>query len=149
MTTHAPVRRARRSVRSKTGAGRSDGFTLIELLVVISLVMILSAVAMSSYRDSVIHAKEAALKSDLFHMRDAIDQYYADKGKYPDSLQALVSEGYLRAVPKDQFTNSTDTWVTTQAEATPGSTTTTPGIYDVKSGSDMTALDGSRYADWQ
>src|SRR6185503_1602276 len=124
----------------------TEGFTLIELLVVISLVMILSSVAMSSYRQSVIAAKEAALKSDLFHMRDAIDQYYADKSKYPDSLQALVSEGYLRAIPKDQFTNSTDTWVTTPAEAPPGSTTTTPGIYDVKSGSDMTGIDGSRYA---
>jgi general secretion pathway protein G len=128
-------------------AARADGFTLIELLVVISLVMILSSVALSSYRQSVIRAKEAALKSDLFHMRDAIDQYYADKGRYPDSLQTLVSEGYLRAVPKDQFTNSTDTWVTTPAEATPGSTAAA-GIYDVKSGSDMTALDGSRYADW-
>src|SRR4029079_18967866 len=124
----------------------ADGFTLIELLVVISLVLILSSVAMSSYRQSVIAAKEAALKSDLFHMRDAIDQYYADKSKYPDSLQALVSEGYLPAIPKDQFTNSTDTWVTTPAEAPPGSTTTTPGIYDVKSGSDLTGIDGSRYA---
>jgi general secretion pathway protein G len=126
----------------------ADGFTLIELLVVISLVMILSSVAMSSYRQSVIAAKEAALKSDLFHMRDAIDQYYADKAKYPDSLQTLVSEGYLRSIPKDQFTNSTDTWVTTPAEAPPGTTTTTPGIYDVKSGSDMIGIDGSRYADW-
>ena len=126
----------------------ADGFTLIELLVVISLVMILSSVAMSSYRQSVIAAKEAALKSDLFHMRDAIDQYYADKAKYPDSLQTLVSDGYLRSIPKDQFTNSTDTWVTTPAEAPPGTTTTTPGIYDVKSGSDMTGIDGSRYADW-
>jgi general secretion pathway protein G len=135
----------------KTCSRRADGtagFTLIELLVVISLVMILSAVAMSSYNGSVIAAKEAALKSDLFHMRDAIDQYYADKGKYPDSLQALVSEGYLRSIPKDQFTDSTDTWVTTAAEPTPGSTTTSTGIYDVKSGSDKTARDGSRYADW-
>jgi general secretion pathway protein G len=129
-------------------ASPSDGFTLIELLVVISLVMILSSVALASYRQSVTAAREAALKSDLFHMRDAIDQYYADKGKYPDSIQALVSEGYLRGVPKDQFTNSTDTWITTPAEAQPGSTTTVTGIYDVKSGSDMIALDGSRYADW-
>ena len=129
-------------------ASRTDGFTLIELLVVISLVMILSSVALASYRQSVTAAREAALKSDLFHMRDAIDQYYADKGKYPDSLQALVAEGYLRAMPKDQFTNSTDTWVTTQAEAQPGSNTTSNGIYDVKSGSEMTAIDGSRYADW-
>jgi general secretion pathway protein G len=124
------------------------GFTMIELLVVLALIVILATMGMSQYRTSVIHAREAVLKEDLFRMRDAIDQYYADKMKYPDSLQALVSEGYLRGIPKDQFTNSTDTWVTTPAEAPPGSTTTTPGIYDVKSGSDMTGIDGSRYADW-
>jgi general secretion pathway protein G len=146
MTT---ARVAARSDRLRWNCVRlADGFTLIELLVVISLVMILSAVSMSSYRQSVVAAREAALKSDLFHMRDAIDQYYADKGKYPDSLQSLVSEGYLRSVPKDQFTQSTDTWVTIPAEATPGTTATSPGIYDVKSGSDGIAIDGSRYADW-
>jgi general secretion pathway protein G len=128
--------------------GGTEGFTLIELLVVISLVMILSSVAMVSYRQTVIRAKEAALMSDLYIMRDAINQYYADKGKYPDSLQALVAETYLRAMPKDQFTNSRETWVTTQAEAQPGSNTTSNGIYYVKSGSEMTAIDGSRYADW-
>jgi len=81
-------------------------------------------------------------------MRDAIDQYYADKGKYPDGLQTLISENYLRAVPKDPFTNSSDTWQTTEAEPQPGSTTAEPGIYEVKSGSDGTAIDGSRFGDW-
>jgi general secretion pathway protein G len=126
-----------------------EGWTLIELLVVISLIMILSAVAMASYRDSVVRAKEAALKSDLFLMRDAIDQYYADKGKYPDSLDALVSESYLRTVPKDPFTNDTTSWQTTQADAPPGtSISASAGIYEVKSGSTYTGLDGSRYSDW-
>jgi len=148
MTTDMTSLHSRLAARTRRLRENAAGFTLIELLVVISLVMILSAVAMASYNHSVQAAKEAALKSDLFHMRDAIDQYYADKGKYPDSLQSLVSEGYLRAIPKDQFTNSTDTWVTTAADPTPGSTSTSTGIYDVKSGSDMTALDGSRYADW-
>ena len=129
--------------------GASEGFTLIELLVVISLIMILSSVAMSAYHNSVIAAREAALKSNLFHMRDAINQYYADKGKYPDSLQTLVGEGYLRSVPVDPFTNSADTWQTTQADPTPGSTTAAAGIDDVKSGSDGTSvIDGTRYADW-
>ncbi len=128
---------------------RDAGFTLIELLVVISLIMILSSVAMSSYRNSIVHAKEAALKSDLFLMRDAIDQYYADKGKYPDSLDSLVSENYLRTVPKDPFTDSTTSWQTEQADAPPGTTiSTSPGIFDVKSGSQNTSLDGSRYSDW-
>jgi general secretion pathway protein G len=128
--------------------GRDEGFTLIELLVVISLIMILSSIAMASYRNSITSAKEAALRTDLFMMRDAIDQYYADKGKYPDALQTLVSEGYMRTIPEDPFTRSSDSWTTTPAPATPGNVTTDPGIYDVKSGSDMTALDGSRYADW-
>jgi general secretion pathway protein G len=133
-----------RSLRSK-----DDGFTLIELLIVISIILILSAMAIAQYKNSVTLAKEAALRSDLFFMRDAIDQYYADKGKYPESLQALVSENYIRAVPKDPFTNSTDTWQTTAAEPQPGATSADPGVYDVKSGADGTAIDGSRYSDWQ
>lgn len=133
------------TIRSKAEAG----WTLIELMVVISLIMILSSIALASYRNSITHAKEAALRSDLMLMRDAIDQYYADKGKYPESLDALVSESYLRTVPKDPFTDSTTTWQTTEADAPPGTvSTTSPGIFEVKSGSQLTSLDGSRYADW-
>jgi len=124
------------------------GWTLIELLVVISLVMILASLALTQYRNAVRSAKEAALRSDLFLMREAIDQYYADKGKYPDSLDALVSERYLRAVPKDPITGESETWQTVQADPEPGSVSASAGIYDVKSGSNDTALDGSRYADW-
>jgi general secretion pathway protein G len=138
--------RIMKAVRS--GDARDKGFTLIELLVVISLIMILASVSLNMYRNSVVYAREAALRSNLFFMRDAIDQYYADKGKYPESLEALVSESYIRQVPQDPFTNSTTSWQTVQAEATPGTVSTSPGIYDVKSGSDMTAMDGSRYADW-
>src|ERR1041385_6200686 len=128
--------------------GPDDGWTLIELLIVISIIMILTALATVQYRNSVTQAKEAALRSDLFMMRDAIDQYYADKGKYPESLQTLVSESYLRAIPKDPITLSADTWQTTAPEPQAGSNTADPGIYDVKSGADGTAIDGSRYADW-
>jgi general secretion pathway protein G len=129
---------------------RSDhGWTLIELLVVLTLIMILASVAMAQYRNSVMAAREAALKSNLYLMRDAIDQYYADKGKYPESLQTLVSESYLRGIPVDPITRSADTWQTVPADFQPGSLTTSPGIYDVKSGSpDVSPLDGSRYADW-
>jgi general secretion pathway protein G len=148
------MRRLHRFVqRPRTAAGghtcSDQGFTLIELLIVISIVLILSAMSIAQYRNSVTLAKEAALRSDLFFMRDAIDQYYADKGKYPESLQTLVSENYIRAIPKDPITNSTDTWRTTPAEPQPGSSTTDPGIYQVTSGADLTAIDGSRYADWQ
>lgn len=128
---------------------RSDqGWTLIELLVVISLIMILASLAMNQYRTSIRHAEEAALKSNLYRMRDAIDQYYADKGQYPSSLQTLVSEGYLRDVPIDTITKSKETWTTVPAEADPSRPTTDPGIYDIKSGSEATALDGTRYSDW-
>ena len=129
-------------------SSRESGWTLIELLIVISIIMILAAMSMVMYRNSVTLAKEAALHSDLYIMRDAIDQYYADKGKYPDSLQTLVTESYLRAIPKDPFTNSSDNWQTTEAEVQPGSTTAEPGIYDVKSGADGTALDGTRFSDF-
>ena len=135
-------------MKSITRVRSESGWTLIELLVVISLIMILSSIALASYRNSITHAKEAALRSDLMLMRDAIDQYYADKGKYPDSLDTLVSERYLRAVPKDPITDQTDSWQTVQADPEPGSVSASAGIYDVKSGSNDTALDGSRYADW-
>ena len=138
-------RSGERSERSAEG-----GWTMIELLIVLSIIMILAAMSLTTYRNSVTLAKEAALASDLFMMRDAIDQYYADKGKYPESLQALVSENYLRAVPKDPFTNSSDTWQTTEAEPTPGSSSSSaePGIYNVTSGSDGIAIDGRRHADF-
>ncbi|HUR22029.1 MAG TPA: prepilin-type N-terminal cleavage/methylation domain-containing protein [Vicinamibacterales bacterium] len=128
---------------------RSDrGFTLIELLVVLSLIMILVSLSMNNYRNSILTAKEATLKSNLYRMRDAIDQYYADKGQYPASIQALVTDGYLRAVPMDTITNSTDTWTTVAAEPDPSKPTADPGIYDIKSGSDAMAMNGTRYADW-
>ena len=125
-----------------------SGWTLIELLVVLTLVMILASLALVQYRNSVHTAKEATLRSNLMIMRDAIDQYYADKAKYPESLNALVSEGYLRSIPEDKITNSADTWQTVPAPSEPGTLSASAGIYDVKSGSQDTALDGSRYADW-
>lgn len=130
------------------GLRTESGWTLIELLIVISIIMILASFALVQYRNSVTSAKEAALKSDLFFMRDAIDQYYADKGKYPDSLQTLVTDNYIRAIPKDPFTLSTDSWQTVEAEPQAGASTAEPGIYDVKSGSQDTAIDGTKYADW-
>jgi general secretion pathway protein G len=126
----------------------SRGFTLVELLVVLSLISILAAMGMVQYRNSVRMSEEAVLKRDLFLMRDAIDQYYADKNKYPASLDALVSDQYLRKVPEDPITKSADTWQTVPAEPDPANPTTEPGIYDVKSGAQGTGLDGSNYADW-
>ena len=127
---------------------REGGWTLIELMVVIALIMILATMGLVQYRNSITHAKEATMKSQLFIMRDAIDQYYADKARYPESLQTLVSESYIRSVPVDPFTTSSDTWQTVPADPEPGAPTASPGIFDVKSGFDGTALDGSRYSDW-
>jgi general secretion pathway protein G len=133
-------------VRStKTG---SSGFTLVELLIVISLIGILAAMGLVQYKNSVLSSKEAVLRTDLFRMRDAIDQYYADKGKYPSGIDALVSEGYMRKVPEDPITKSSETWQTVAAEPDPNSPSSDAGIYDVKSGAQGTALDGTNYADW-
>src|SRR6185312_2604135 len=92
------------------------GFTLIELLVVVSLIVILASIGMANYHNSIVRAREAVLKEDLFRMRDAIDQYYADKGTYPTELNSLVSDGYLRSLPKDPFTQSTTSWHTIQSQ---------------------------------
>jgi prepilin-type N-terminal cleavage/methylation domain-containing protein len=124
------------------------GFTLVELLIVLSLVSILAAMGVVQYRNSVQLGREAVLRRDLFAMRDAIDQYYADKNKYPASLDALVSDGYLRKIPEDPITRTADTWQTVPAEPDPANPSDAPGIYDVKSGAQGQALDGSNYADW-
>ena len=123
-------------------------FTMIELAIVMSIIIILAAMGMAQYRNAHIRAQEAVLKEDLFQMRDAMDQYYADKGKWPTALDALVSEGYVRKLPQDPFTKSADTWQTVPAEADPNNPTAEPGISDVKSGSEATALDGTKYSDW-
>lgn len=126
----------------------ASGFTLIELLIVLALISILAGIGMAQYKNSVVFAKESVLKQDLFRMRDAIDQYYADKNQYPTSLEALVSDGYMRKIPEDPFTKSSTTWQTVPSEPDPNNPTAEPGVYDVKSGSELTALDGTRYAEW-
>ena len=132
-----------------TGRTRdARGFTIIELMVVMTIIVTLATIGMVQYRQSVQFAKESVLKDDLFKMRDAIDQYYADKNQYPPTLDDLVTAGYLRSLPKDPITNSTTTWQAVPAEPDPNNPSIAPGVYDVKSGSELSALDGSRYADW-
>ena len=138
----------RPTLRRWQTSARERGFTLIELLVVIALISILAAMAIVQYRNAIQRTQEATLKTNLFRMRDAIDQYYADKGKYPSALDALVSDGYLRKVPEDPMTKSTDSWQTVPAEPDPGNPSAEPGIYDVKSGAQGQSLDGSNFVDW-
>jgi len=127
---------------------RASGFTLMEMMIVMTLIVILAGIGLSVYGTSVQRSKEAVLKEDLFQMRDAIDQYYADKNKYPASLEDLVSEKYLRSVPVDPFTTNADSWQTTMSEPDPSNPSLQSGISNVKSGSEQTGIDGSRYADW-
>jgi general secretion pathway protein G len=135
-------------------AGRSSrrsasGFTLIELMVVMSLIVVLASVGLTLYGNSVTRAKEAVLREDLYRMRDSIDQFYADKNRYPASLDELVAEKYLRSIPIDPFTNSSDTWQTELAEPEPGNATASPGIYNVKSGAEQVGLDGTSVSEWE
>jgi general secretion pathway protein G len=135
---HTPPERAR----------RTSGFTLLELMIVMGLIVTLAGVGLTMYGNSTTRAREAVLKEDLFRMRDALDQYYADKHTYPPSLDALVTDKYLRAVPVDPFTNAVDTWQVTMSEPDPNNPSAETGVFDVKSGSDRMSLDGTAYADW-
>jgi len=128
--------------------GRSKGFTLIELLVVMTIIVLLSSVGAALYGTSVTRAKEAALTEDLFQMRKAIDEYYADKQKYPASLDTLVSEKYLREIKPDPFTRSVDSWQTTMSEPDATNPSAETGIYNVKSGAPGTGSDGRPYSEW-
>ena len=143
------LRRDRAGAACGRGGGliAAGGFTMIELLVVMTLVVILASMAMVQYRNSIKRAEEAVLKENLFRMRDAMDQFYADKNKWPTDLAELVSEGYIREIPTD-ITKSKDTWQTTQAEPDANNPASAGGVDNVHSGSDQTGLDGTRYADW-
>jgi general secretion pathway protein G len=124
---------------------KGQGFTLIELIVVFAILALLVSIAVPRYFQHVERAKEATLKQDLNVMRDAIDKFFADKGRYPDSLEDLVQERYVRLVPVDPITESATTWQTVPPPPEGG---TKGEVYDVKSGADGTAADGSKYADW-
>jgi len=122
---------------------RRGGFTLIELLAVLAIVATLLMLAVPRYFHSVDKSKEAVLKENLFQLRDAIDKYYGDKGKYPETVEALASEKYLRKVPLDPITESTTTWV-----VVPPDDPLKSGVYDVKSGATGRSLDGTEYSAW-
>jgi general secretion pathway protein G len=134
------------------------GFTLIELIVVVTIIGILAGVAISNVRYAQLKAREAALRHDLFEMRKAIDDFYADKQKYPDSLQTLKQGHYLRNIPKDPMTGRAD-WEEVQQTTDPNDPTAldtsadsaqaaTPGVYDVHSVAPGTGLDGTAYREW-
>ena len=129
-------------------AEREGGFTLIELMVVMMVIAILTAIAVPAYTTYIRNAKEAALREDLHELRGAIDSYTVDKQKAPQSLDDLVQAGYLRGIPKDPFTQRTDTWVPVQSDMLSGIDQTESGVDDVHSGAQMSASDGSSYTSW-
>ncbi|MGB5881351.1 MAG: prepilin-type N-terminal cleavage/methylation domain-containing protein [Thermoanaerobaculia bacterium] len=145
-----------RASTHRSPSRQTSGFTLLELIVVVAIIGILATIAMPALKDVPRRAAEAVLKSDLRTFRDIIDQYKADKGTYPPSLEALVDDGYLRAIPMDPITKSTETWVAVVEEADPELEFAEtdlpeggqPGVIDVRSGSDATSLGGQPYSEW-
>ena len=126
---------------------KSEGYTLVELMIVLAIVGILVSLAVPSFQTSALKAKEAALKQNLFTIRAIIDQFYADQGKYPPSLESLIEKGYLRQMPLDPFTKSASTWEEIFEEQKEDEDSP-PGVFDLRSGSELTALNGTLYNEW-
>ncbi len=125
-----------------------SGFTLVELMIVMAIIGILLMLAVPRFTTALLHARESALREDLQTMRTAIDSYTMDKQKAPQSLDDLVQDGYLRAIPEDPMTHSKDTWVTETSDDMSSVDQTEPGIDNVHSGSDETGSDGQPYSSW-
>ena len=124
------------------------GFTLVELMIVMTIITILMSVAVAMYQKAILRAKESVLKNNLFTIRTLIDEYTYDKTKAPQTLDDLVREGYLRQVPVDPITGSNQTWRIIMEDAMASVNQMEPGIFDVRSGSDQTSLEGNPYSEW-
>jgi general secretion pathway protein G len=133
--------------RIQSGRQRQRGFTFVELMVVITIIVILVTMAIPIYQKSITRAKESVLHNNLFTLRTVIDNYTYDKEKAPQSLQDLVSEGYLRQVPIDPMTGNNQ-WQTVMEDASQAVNQSEPGIFDVKSMSNKTSLEGTPYSEW-
>lgn len=124
------------------------GFTLIELMIVVSIIGILAAIAAPNYQWGIIKAREAVLRETLYTLRTTIDQYNADQGKYPDSLQEMADKKYLPSIPADPITKSKDSWVIIAPPAPTDGSEVKGAVYDVKSGSNLIGSDGRPYNEW-
>jgi general secretion pathway protein G len=124
------------------------GFTLIEILIVVSIIGILVSIAVPIYQKSILRTRESVLRNNLFTIRTVLDEYTYDKQKAPQTLQDLVSEGYLRAIPMDPMLGDNTSWKIEMEDAMRSVSQTEPGIFDIHSSSDKKSLDGSAYAEW-
>ena len=138
--------RRRQNPQSAICNPQSKGFTLLELMIVISIIIILASIALPQYQKTIMHARETVLKDDLFNMRKLLDQYSADKGKLPQSLDDLVSAGYMREVPRDPITDNKDWTIATGED--PYSTEGGTGVTDVHSSSSEVSTEGTPYSEW-
>ena len=127
---------------------RRFGFTLVELMIVMAIIAVLMSVAIPIYSRSIVRAKESVLKTNLFTMRTVIDEYTYDKQKAPQTLNDLVSDGYMRQIPVDPLTGTADSWRVIMEDASNTVNQSQPGIFDVRSGSDKTSLEGTPYSEW-
>jgi len=132
----------------RLSACRRAGYTLIELIIVMAIISVLVAIAVPMYQKSLVRTKESLLKNNLFTLRTVIDEYTFDKQKAPQTLEDLVDQGYLRNIPVDPITGSSQTWRVVMEDAVTSVDQTQPGIYDVRSGSDLKSLEGPPYAEW-
>jgi general secretion pathway protein G len=124
------------------------GFTLVEMMIVMAIIAVLMSIAVPIYTRSITRSKESVLKNNLFTLRTVIDEYTYDKQKAPQSLNDLVSDGYLRTVPIDPMTGNADSWKIIMEDASNTVNQSEPGIFDIRSGSDKTSLEGTPYSEW-
>jgi len=135
-----------RSIVNRPGSRR--GYTLIELIIVMAIISVLVSIAVPMYQKSLLRTKESLLKNNLFTLRTVIDEYTFDKKKAPQTLEDLVSDGYLRAVPIDPITGNNQSWRLIMEDAISMVDQTQPGIFDIRSGSDLKSLEGPPYSEW-
>jgi general secretion pathway protein G len=147
-----PIRSGNAEMRAAESRGASNrrrfGFTFLELMIVMAVIAVLMAVALPIYTRSIQRAKESVLKNNLFTLRTVIDEYTYDKQKAPQTLDDLVMDGYLRQVPMDPMTGNSSSWRIIMEDATNTVNQTMPGIFDVRSGSEGTSLEGTPYSEW-